>query len=565
MKFKRNMNKFLILSIILTLFFIAAHSTDAKSAFLSLDPSKTNFNLGEEFTISLKVSTDFSINAVKTTLYFPQDKLSVIEVSKEGSIFSLWPEEPGFSNEFGEISFCGGIPHPGFTGIDGQVLSVKFKAKGRGIIKLDWGESAILANDGKGTNIFTHAKEAKYTLEILGSVIFSSTHSDQEKWYRDNNPEFHWELFPNITDVSFALNKKPDFQLDKASEGRMNSKVYQELDDGIWYFHLRAKDGAGSLDGEVDWSSTRHFRVCIDTVPPSPFEIVVNNEGDPTNPQPILYFDVSDELSGIGYYVVELKPKDRVILANPGINQYQLPTQVPGTHQIKVQAVDKAGNIRENIAGVAIQPIEKPIIALWPTSYVAGEESFYTEGTSIPRVEIQLFLEKDDNIEREWQAFADDKGEWLFSTTDLLKSGIYYLFAKARDERGAMSEFSSKEKIEVTLSGIVLGSFLITFKNLALILGIILLILIIIVACFIQQNLKTKKVLKKETKEAEASLHAGFVKLREDIIKELKKLEGIKSKRELDKKEEEIIKNLKEDLEEVEKYIGKEIKDIINL
>jgi hypothetical protein len=528
---------------------------DAKFAFLYLDSLKESFDVGEEFSVSVKISTDFHINAVKTVLYFPQDKLSILEISKQGSIFSLWVEEPGFSNESGEISFLGGLPHPGFFGTDGHIISIKFKAKDRGVANLSWGESAILANDGKGTNIFSYGRKSSYTLNVLAPVVLSSIHLDEKKWYSNNNPELHWELSSSITDVSFILDKNPDSRPDNISQGRMNSKTYQGLDDGVWYFHLRVKDSLG-------WSSTRHFRVSIDTIPPNPFEIVVNNEGDPTNPRPILYFDVNDEISGIEYYAIEFETKDKVILTNPGIDQYQLPFQGPGTHSVTVRAFDKAGNFRKNIAGVVIQPIEKPTITIWPKTYAAGEEKFYIEGTALPRAEIMIFLEKNDNILREWQAFTDDEGEWLFSTADLLRSGVYYLFAKARDMRGATSEFSPKQEVGVTFSGVALGSFLITFRSLVLILAILLLVLILLAICVAQRNLKIKKAMKKETKEAEQSLHRGFDELRKDIEREIGKLEGVKSERELDQKEKEITKNLKEDLKEVEKYIGKEIKDV---
>lgn len=559
------MNKPLAFLIVIILSFIVIPSAKAKSANLYLDPLKESFDVGEEFSVSVKVGTDFPINTVKTVLYFPQNKISILEISKEGSILSLWAEEPKFFNEFGELSFVGGVPHPGFIGGDGQIISIKFKAKDRGDIELNWGESAILANDGKGTNIFTRAKEGKYSLKMLAPIILSSTHPDEEKWYRDKNPEFRWELFPDITDISYVLNKKADFKPDKISQGRMNSKTYQGLDDGVWYFHLRTKDSSVPPDNEAGWSSTRHFRACIDTIPPNPFEIVVNNEGDPTNPRPILYFDVDDEISGIEYYVIEFETKDKVILANPGINQYQLPVQTPGTHSIIVQAVDKAGNIRANVTGIAIQPIEKPKIVIWPRTYVAGEEKFYTEGTALPKNEIMLFLEKDDNLERSWDIRADDKGEWIFSTMEFLETGIYYLFAKAKDERGAMSEFSPKQEVEVTFSGIVLGSLLITFKNLTLFLAILLLLLVILAIYFVNKNLSTKKTLNRETKEAEESLHRGFNELRKDIEREIEGLEIVKSKRELGEKEKEIIKNLREDLKEVEKYIGKEIKDIYSI
>lgn len=550
------MNKVLVFFIVLIfLFGIAPLTAKARGAFLYLDPSEKSFIIGEEFSISIKVGTDFPINVVKTVLYFPRDKLAVTNISKDNSIFTLWPEEPNFSNEAGELSLVAGIPHPGFSGSNGQIISIKFKAKARGNVDNDFGESSILADDGKGTNIFSYSKGASYSIKALAPEIFSSTHSEEEKWYLNNNPEFHWEISSEITDVSFDLDKNSDTQPDIISEGKINSKTYENISDGIWYFHLRAKDNFG-------WSSTRHFAVYIDTFSPSPFEIIVNNEGDSTNPRPILYFDVQDETSGIDYYRIEFETGDSVILANPGINQYQMPLQVPGTHSIIVQAFDRAGNFRENSAGLVVKPIKKPIITVLPRSYVAGEEKLYIEGTSLPQTEVKIFLERDNNILREWQAPANDQGEWKFSTPDLLKAGVYQLFTIARDKREAISEPTSKQEIEVLFSGLAIGSFLLTFRNLALILVILLLGFIIVVIYFAQRNLKARKALKKETKEAEESLRRGFSELRGNIRNELEKLEGIKLERELNEKEKEIVKNLKEDLERVERFIGKEIKDV---
>lgn len=549
------MNKILVPLIILLAFLVAPFTVEAE-AFLYLTPPKTNFNVDDEFFVSIKLNTGGTpVNAVKTVVYFPKDKLSIINISKDGSIFSLWPEEPKFSNDSGEISFLGGLPHPGFNGSDGQLLSIKFKAKDRGSVNLNFGESAVLASDGRGTNIFSYGEKANYILKPIAPEVFSSTHLDEEKWYSNKRLELEWKLSSDITDVSFVLDKNTDSEPDNISEGKLNSKTYQDLDDGIWYFHLKTKDALG-------WSAARHFAVNIDTVLPRPFEIAVNNEGDSTNPRPILYFDVSDETSGIDYYRIEFENGDSVILANPGINQYQLPPQEPGTKSIVIEAYDKAGNFRKNVAGVVIHPIEKPIVTIWPRIYTAGEERFYVEGEAIPQAEITIFLEKGGNIAKEWKALSGKQGAWKFSTTELLESGVYNLFTKARDMRGALSELSSKQEIEVILSGIVLGSLMITYRNLVSILAVILVLLISVAIYFITKSLKHRKILRRETKEAEQGLHQGFSALRDEIVKELKKLEGVKSGRELSEREQEIIKNLKNDLSRVEKFIGKEIKDV---
>lgn len=548
------MNKFLSFLFILILSLIIISPAQAKSAFLYLYCPDKSFDEGEEFLVSIKVSTDFPINTIKTNLYFPQDKLSVMDISKAGSIFTLWPQEPKFSNDTGIISFIGGVPSPGFTGTNGQIISIRFKAISSGIAKLNFGESAILANDGHGTDIFSYAREVNYIVKKLAPIILSSTHHNEESWYSNNNLELQWELSPDISAISFILDKNPETEPDIISEGDINSKTYEGLSDGIWYFHLRTKD--------ADWSSTRHFVVHIDKTPPLPFEISVNNEGDPTNPQPLLYFKASDEVSGIDHYQIKLETGDNIILANPSINQYRLSIQGPGNYSIVVSAFDKAGNSRENIAGIVIRPIEKPTIVLYPTTYIAGEERFYAEGTALPKAEVELLLEKNNNILKSWQTLSDINGDWSFSTAEILHSGTYYLFGRAKDARGAISDFSPKHEVEVKFNGIAIGPILITFRNLALGLVIVLLILVILATRHLAKSFKVKKILKKETKEAEESLRAGFSELKQDIIKELEKLEGIKSKRELNEKEKEILENLKEDLRKVENVIGKEIKDI---
>ncbi len=554
--------KFLI--IFFSILFLIAPFTVKADAFLYFEFPRDSSVSGDEFIVVVKLNTGGTpVNTVKTVLYFPKDQVEVIEISKQGSIFSLWAEEPKFSNESGEISFVGGLPHPGFNGSDGNLLFIKFKANKRGGIELNFGESAILASDGKGTDIYSHGERGRYVIKSMAPEIISPTHPDEEKWYSNNNLELEWNLSQSITDVSFILDKnaysEPGISV---SAGRINSKQYSGLSDGIWYFHLKTRNDFDLAPGEIAWGATRHFRVRVDTASPLPFEIVVNNEGDSTNPRPILYFNVLDATSGLDYYRIEFETGDSVVLANPGINQYQLPLQEPGIQHITVRAYDKAGNSRENIAGVAIQPIKEPTITIWPRIYTAGEERFYVEGEAVPQAEVTIFLEKDKDTLKEWRALSDNQGVWKFSTHELLGSGIYNLFTKAKDMRGALSELSTKKEVEVILSGIALGSFMVTYRNLVAYLAVILLILAILAAYFIIRISKHKKALAKETKEAEASLHQGFSILRDEIVKELKKLETVKSGRDLSEKEQEIIKNLQEDLAQVEKFIGKEIRDV---
>jgi len=128
-------------------------AVEAAEASLFFSPSSGTYQKGSVFSVRVKVNSDgASINAAQTKILFPQEVLEVKSISKIGSIFTLWPEEPVFSNSKGEISFKGGIPAPGFTGTD-DLLIINFQSKKIEKAKISFSEAEVLAADGRGTNI----------------------------------------------------------------------------------------------------------------------------------------------------------------------------------------------------------------------------------------------------------------------------------------------------------------------------------------------------------------------------------------------------------------------------
>jgi hypothetical protein len=544
------------------LFFAVAFSVQAEGASLFLFPGSESFIMEDSFSVEVKVDTvGIPINAVQATVYFPLDKLEVLNISKESSIFTLWPEEPEFSNFSGEISFSGGTPHPGFSGI-GNIITINFKAKKEGMVNLTLGEGQVLADDGKGTNILVFIKEAKYFIyqpEKIGLEatttlprIFSSTHSNENEWYSNNTPRFQWSLIKDIKEVSFVLDKNQNTTPDTISEGLLNFKNYDLIPDGIWYFHLRLGDESG-------WGETFHYRIQVDTNPPHPFEIIIDNAGDSTNPKPNLYFETKDDTSGIDIYKIKIGEEKFIDLMLAQINPFPISLLRPGNYKIIVRAIDKAKNIVRTKTFLNIDPIETPEINIWPEKYVAGEETFYIEGTALPEVEITIFLKKNEKVIKEWQTFSNSQGEWSFSTKDLIKSGTYYLSAQAKDKRGAVSEVTIPETVEISLSGLALGPILITFKTLALIFVLISILGILIFGFLVFRIRQSKKILKKETKEAKESVRTSFEGLRKEIEK---RIEMLDSRPGFTEKERKVCDELKETLKVAEESVSKEIKDI---
>lgn len=125
------------------------------SAKIDLQAPKT-ISAGQNFEVPLRLSVPTAINAAEFYFSFPNDKLEVIEIKKEGSFFALWITGfPKFTNESGSLELAGGLPKPGFSGKNGLVATVVFKAKasGEAIISLDSKKSRLLANDGLGSQV----------------------------------------------------------------------------------------------------------------------------------------------------------------------------------------------------------------------------------------------------------------------------------------------------------------------------------------------------------------------------------------------------------------------------
>lgn len=167
---------------ILFLFFSAVpfiSSAQQLGASLYIAPLAENPRAGSNFTVTIKVdSLGQPINAGRGILTFNKDKLEIINISKIGSVFNLWVEEPNFSNLEGTLKFQGGVPKPGFIGNGGAVLHVIFKAKAPGITSLVWKDGEVLASDGQGTNILVNLQNLDFSVDnalVPQTGAFSNT------------------------------------------------------------------------------------------------------------------------------------------------------------------------------------------------------------------------------------------------------------------------------------------------------------------------------------------------------------------------------------------------------
>ena len=561
------------LALFLGLFvFLMFGARAANAATLYFSPSSGNFSVGDILTTNIFVNTQGqSINNSDAVINFPAGLLEIVSVSKSGSIFSLWVEDPVFSNSAGTITFNGGLPAPGFNGTAGKFLSVVFRVKSAGTASLLFSSGAVRANDGYGTDILQTKMQAQFTLisedrpiapppTALGApqapVISSSTHSDSNKWYVESDAKFTWNLPSGVTGTRLLAGKIPSVVPTTAYMPAISSKELPDLADGIWYFHVRLQNSAG-------WGDTSHFRFQIDTEKPSSFDIQEIKRDDLTNSRVAFKFSAKDKTSGIDHYEVQIDTGSPYVWRDGGSGVFETPILGSGKHVLIAKAIDKAGNSLANSVEFVIEALESPTITDYPRELASGEILTIKGKTKYPDASINIFLQHEKDEPKSYSMKSDKDGKFIFVAEDRLSSGIYTAWAEVVDEKGARSEPSEKVTIAVERPALLrIGSWAVVFLSVLIPLIALILTLVYLTWHWWHKFATMRKKIKKEIREAEQALHKAFDLLKEAIREQIKMLEKAKSKRQLTEEEEKIIKQLKRDLDDAEKFVKKEIEDI---
>lgn len=474
---------------------------NAFAAQVEISPATGTYSNGQSFTATIQLNPQTkSVNAVEAKLSFDNTKLSVVSVSKTGSVFSLWTTEPTFSNTAGTIDFGGGTPTP-FSSRS-SLITVTFRALAEDTAKVSVASASVLAADGLGTDVYTGSVNATYTISGTtptpptpttppettkpttdttpsdAAITFgepprapeagSTTYLDSEVWYATKQGVFKWELPFDVDTVALDIATSSDFKPVTIYDPPIKEYTTSEevLHDGIQYLTLQFKN-------QVGWGAILHRKIMIDSEPPRKFTIDVRAGNSPTE-FPTLTFEAQDVTSGIAKYEMSIA-KGEAIEVTPDMARlgYLLKNLENGTYTVNVTAYDLAGNKRE--ASVAVM-----ITAGWHPPVVVAEV------TSV------------------WDLF---KGKNLIILLLIL-----------------------------TIIGLVIQIF-VTRK---------------------QQERKEQK-LRKETKEIQDQMEKIFSALRDEIYDQINMI----TKRErLSKKEKEAVEGLSQALEVSETLIEKEITDV---
>jgi hypothetical protein len=483
-------------------------------------PATGSFEIGKTFSVRLVAKSDAtSFNLVEANLAFSNDTLQVTSLSKSGSIVQLWFTEPTFSNAQGTISASGGVPNPGYTGA-GRIITINFKARAAGDAWVKINSGQILANDGQGTDILSSSGRGSFTVYSTGLPqpkpvtppaptttvkISSSTHPTPEKWYNTKNVLLSWTWLQGITNYSYIFDHKATTIPDNVGEGMNTSVAYNNVDDGEWYFHLKAKTG-------TDWMSTIDFKINIDSIAPQITKIDLLANDQIYNLSPKVNIEATDDRSGIDYYTLKVDDAEPIKQTSPNYDLKDLKLS-PGAHQLTVQAFDLAGNIQAQTTDLYIELLPAPVITYYTKQDVFGynKGNIKIRGTAVPMAQIDIPIT--GNTRKTLVAVktqADQNGNWAVNYTEVLMPGKYSARAIA-SYQGQVSQPSKQISFEILSVGVKIFGYGLpqnTVINIIILLSccvLILLIILILIMCEINKCTSIRKYILSKFKKNKCS------------------------------------------------------------
>lgn len=331
-----------------------------QAATLEFSPASGTYKVGDTISVKLIVnggSTD--VNAAEATVSYDRSYLSAQSVSKDGSVFTLWTQEPTISSSKGTIELGGGTPSA-FSGSK-TIATLILKATKEGTATLSIPDGSVVSPSQGFADVLSEKKTASFTIgagtttkppettptettrPTLGPTptapeLSSDTFSDPDKWYATTTATFTWQLTYDIDAVKMLVDNEEISVPTVLYDPPVSSKTLTDLEEGESYFHIMFHNGSG-------WGVPTHQRMRIDITPPEPLSLVVSQD-DAYSQDVSLRFEARDELSGIDRYEILIDGiVQQELSADELINgQYTLNVPTAGEHTFTVIAYDAAGN-----------------------------------------------------------------------------------------------------------------------------------------------------------------------------------------------------------------------------
>ena len=570
---KRNSRALVVLPFVMAwLFFFALGTFSAHAATLTFSPVTTAVQAGNIVSVKVLVNTDGAdINTAVATIQFPPNLLQVMSIDQSSSIFSLWAQNPTFSNSAGTVTFTGGLPTPGFSGQNGEIVSIIFRALKSGSASLIYSNASVLQNDGLGTDVLDAtqsgtivikpAVQSQPTNPSVSSnlppvpVITSTTDPNHNAWYSNTSAEFGWTIPSGITSIETVLSKNSDAVPTQIYDNSVSQRTVDNIADGVWYFNLRYMNANG-------WGPAASYKVQIDSTPPQNFALNVETQ----NADNIVTLDAVDAMSGIDHYSVQIDNETPVNVAQstlPSNGQYVLPTQNEGEHNLVVTAYDKAGNSTQSNAQFTSPAIVAPVLGTISTPINRGDSLTISGTSEYPNSPITIFIQSEGKSAVPYSATTSADGSFSIVTGQIENDGPADVWAQLIFSNSIESPISNKQTVTVNDVFIVQTSkSLIYMLSYAIPATLLLLALLFALYFGWHKFFGLKRRLNKGVQQTVNEAHRALMIFKDELNRQLKQLEKIKGDRELNRKEEKIFKELQDNIDDIDAFIAKNLKKI---
>lgn len=545
----------------------------ANAATIGFDPATNIVSEGDIFTISAVTNTEgVAINNADAVINFPKDLIEVVSIGKSSSVFSLWVEDPTFSNTAGSITFDGGKPTPGYAGQKGNIISIVFRAKKAGTATVLYSSASVRANDGVGTNVLSIKSSA--VIQITGAkqpeiiavpvrsdtlpsvpLVISSTHPKSDLWYSGSSASFSWQIPNGVTSIQTLLGSSPKSNPTLTYDSTVTSKTINNLKDGVLYFHLRYMNSVG-------WGPVAHYKIQIDSTPPDSFAPRVRTENL------ISYIELyaKDATSGIDYFSVAIDNENPIkIRLNELVNdEYVLPVQYGGERKLTAIAYDKAGNHTDPYSLSFVAPqIPAPSVAVSPERITKGESAKVVGNSKYRNTDAIIFVQEGNGEIVEYATKTSEDGSFGVTLDRFDGSGKVHIWAQLVFSGQVKSPLS--EKVLLLVESTEASRFgLSVVYSLLWIMLIVILIFAILIATYLgwHKYMGLKKKMTDDVEKVIEEIHDTFKLYKEELGERLEELEAISEDRALNKKEEKIFKKLQDNIDTIDEFIEKKLKKI---
>jgi predicted RNase H-like HicB family nuclease len=307
-------------------------------------------------------------------------------------------------------------------------------------------------------------------------ALSSPTHSGEE-WSSNSLAVMMWDAPADVTGIAgyyTLLDQSPSSRppLEEQAFTDVRRLELNDLQSGIWYFHVIAKDRAGNLSEE-----SAHYRLKIDVEKPAPPQVV-----SLTHPDPECWYASSKiqfklfapvKLSGFDafYYLFDQEPGTR---PNPADAQRTTEEEIgmrapsPGVWYLHATVRDKAGNLSEpahakvlTAAGEAPPPVisspthpreDEAVNQHHPVFRLEDRHDGSFKGSGVhyrfSANEVEKVTEEDPYTAEKTLEFKD------------IAEGTWYLHVAPALKKGKIGSLVAKRRIMIRRMGALSGMFL---------------------------------------------------------------------------------------------------------